>query len=104
MSIKLVCRNPVFTNFKQDGSQDEVSQMIISILSLMANFERQMILQRQREGNEIAIKKGLYRGRKVGTQENEDRFMEKARNQKILSYLNKRYRYSEISKIVGCSF
>ena len=104
MGIKVVCRNPNLTNFKSDGSQDEVSQMIISILSIMANFERQMILQRQREGIEIAKTKGLYMGRKVGTQETKMKFIQKQRNQKILSYLEKEYPYSEISKIVGCSF
>lgn len=104
MNIKVVCRNPNLTNFKSDGSQDEVSEMIISILSTMAKFERNMILQRQREGIEIAKKKGLYRGRKVGTKETRAKFIKKERNQKILQYLDKGYRYNEISKIVGCSF
>jgi DNA invertase Pin-like site-specific DNA recombinase len=104
MGIKVVCRNPNLTNFKADGSQDEVSQMIISILSIMANFERNMILQRQKEGIFIAKQKGLYRGRKVGTQETKINFIQKSRNQKILSYLEKEYPYSEISKIIGCSF
>ena len=104
MGIKVVCRNPNLTNFKSDGSQDEVSQMIISILSIMASFERQMILQRQREGIEIAKTKGLYMGRKVGTQETKMKFIQKQRYKKILSYLEKEYPYSEISKIVGCSF
>ena len=45
-NIKVVCRNPNLTNFKSDGSQDEVSEMIISILSIMAKFEKNMILQR----------------------------------------------------------
>lgn len=104
LGIKVVCRNPNLTNFKADGSQDEVSQMIISILSIMANFERNMILQRQKEGIFIAKQKGLYRGRKVGTQETKLNFIQKSRNQKILSYLEKDYPYSEISKIIGCSF
>ena len=103
-NIKVVCRNPNLTNFKSDGSQDEVSEMIISILSTMAKFERNMILQRQREGIEIAKQKGLYRGRKVGTKETRAKFIKKDRNQKILQYLDKNYRYSEISKIVGCSY
>ena len=54
LGIKVVCRNPNLTNFRSDGSQDEVSQMIISIFSIMANFERKMILERQGEGIEIA--------------------------------------------------
>ena len=46
LGISINCRNPNLTNFKSDGSQDEVSEMIISILSTMAKFERKMILQR----------------------------------------------------------
>ena len=104
LGIKVVCRNPNLTNFKSDGSQDEVSEMIISILSTMAKFERKMILQRQKEGIKIAKEKGLYRGRKVGTQETNEKFLQKESSQKILKYLEKGYKYGEISKIVGCSF
>lgn len=102
--IKVVCRNPNLTNFKEDGSQDEVSAMIISILSTMASFERNMILQRQREGIAIAKAKGVYKGRKVGTLESNETFLKKPRSQKILGYLEKGYKYAEICKIVGCSF
>ena len=104
LGIKIICRNPNLTNFKEDGTQDEVSEMIISILSVMAKFERNMILQRQKEGIIIAKAKGLYRGRKIGTRETRERFLKKERNQKILQYLNKGYRYAEISKILGCSY
>ena len=102
--IKVVCRNPNLTNFKEDGSQDEVSQMIISILSTMASFERNMIRQRQLEGIAIAKTKGVYRGRKVGTLESNETFLKKTRSQKILNYIEKGYTYAEICKIVGCSF
>ena len=104
LGIKVVCRNPNLTNFKNDGTQDEVSEMIISILSTMAKFERNMILQRQKEGIKIAKAKGLYRGRKVGTKETLDKFLMKQSSQKILHYLSKGYKYHEICKIVGCSF
>ena len=104
LGIKVVCRNPNLTNFKSDGTQDEVSEMIISILSTMAKFERNMILQRQKEGIKIAKAKGLYRGRKVGTEETKEKFLQKTSNQKILTYLSKGYKYDEISKIIGCSY
>lgn len=104
LGIKVVCRNPNLTNFKNDGTQDEVSMMIISILSIMAKFERDMILQRQKEGIRIAKEKGVYRGRKVGTQETKEKFLKKSNNQKILEYLSKGYKYNEISKIMGCSY
>jgi DNA invertase Pin-like site-specific DNA recombinase len=104
LGISINCRNPNLTNFKSDGSQYEVSEMIISILSTMAKFERKMILQRQKEGIRIAKEKGKYRGRKVGTKESKEKFIKKERNQKILEYLSKGYKYDEISKIVGCSY
>lgn len=104
MGIRIVCRNPNLTNFKSDGTIDDISQMIISILSIMASFERKMILERQREGIAIAKIKNIYRGRKIGTIESREDFLNKARNQKILFYLEKGYRYSEICKIVSCSF
>jgi DNA invertase Pin-like site-specific DNA recombinase len=104
LGIQIVCRNPNLTNFKSDGSEDEVSQMIISILSTMAKFERSMILQRQKSGIERAKLQGRYKGRKVGTKETKEKFIEKPRNQKILSFLKKGYKYNEICEIVGCSF
>ena len=63
-----------------------------------------MILERQREGIKIAKEKGLYRGRNVGKQETKEKFISKASSQKILQYLNKGYKYNEISMIVGCSY
>lgn len=104
LGIKVVCRNPNLTNFKSDGTQDEVSMMIISILSIMGKFERDMILVRQKEGIKIAKEKGVYRGRKVGTQETKEKFLQKPNNQKIIGYLDKKYKYNEISKIMGCSY
>ena len=104
LGVRIVCRNPNLTNFKVDGTEDEVSSMIISILSIMASFERKMILTRQQEGILLAKMKGKYRGRKIGTQETKMNFLNKPRNQKILGYLEKDYPYSEISKIIGCSF
>ena len=104
LGIKVVCRNPNLTNFKSDGTEDEVSGMIISILSIMASFERKTILDRQKEGIILAKQRGAYSGRRIGTLESKEKFIEKPRNQKILSYLEKRYPYSEICKIVGCSF
>ncbi len=104
LGVKVVCRNPNLTNFKNDGTEDEISSMIISILSIMASFERKTILERQKEGIILAKQRGAYSGRQIGTQESKEKFSQKPRNQKILSYLEKRYPYSEICKIVGCSF
>lgn len=39
------------------------SELLMNIFSSLAQFERKMTLQRQREGIEIAKKKGVYKGR-----------------------------------------
>ncbi|EGK09147.1 resolvase [Desmospora sp. 8437] len=39
------------------------SELLMNIFSSLAQFERKMALQRQREGIEIAKKKGVYKGR-----------------------------------------
>lgn len=104
LGIKVVCRNPNLTNFKPDGTQDEVSEMIISILSIMSKFERNMILQRQKEGIRIAKIQGKYKGRAIGTKESKEEFLDKPNNKKIIQYLSSGYTYAEISKIMTCSF
>jgi DNA invertase Pin-like site-specific DNA recombinase len=104
LGVKVVCRNPNLTNFKSDGTPDEVSAMIISILSIMASYEKSQIRQRQLEGVALAKQRGVYRGRKINTKESKDKFISKPRNQKILNYLNKGYKFSEISEIVKCSY
>jgi len=41
-----------------------ISQLMLSILGSFAEFERALIKERQREGIELAKRKGVYRGRK----------------------------------------
>ncbi len=103
-NVKVVCRNPNLSNFKSGGKQDEVSEMIITILSTMAKFERSMIKERQMEGIQIAKAKGKYGGRKIGTVETVDNFLKKDKSKQIIMYLNKGYPYKEISEIMSCSF
>ena len=49
--------------FARDES-DPCAMLMLNILGAFAEFERSLILQRQREGIEIAKRKGVYRGRK----------------------------------------
>lgn len=41
-----------------------MSTLMLSVMGAFAQFERALILERQREGIAIAKKKGVYRGRK----------------------------------------
>jgi len=47
-----------------DGSADKYGTLMLQIMGAVSEFERAMILERQREGIRIAQAKGTYRGRK----------------------------------------
>jgi DNA invertase Pin-like site-specific DNA recombinase len=47
------------------GESDHTGTLMLSIMGAVAQFERAMILERQREGIRIAQAKGTYRGRKA---------------------------------------
>jgi DNA invertase Pin-like site-specific DNA recombinase len=102
--ITIECRNPNIRNIGNDGKEDIFSKMIMSILSVMSNFEKDMIRERQLEGIRIAKSKGLYVGRAVNTKERKDDFLSKSKNKKIAEYLSSGYTQSEIVKILNCSF
>jgi DNA invertase Pin-like site-specific DNA recombinase len=48
-----------------DGTTDKMGTLMLQIMGAVAEFERAMILERQREGIRIAQAKGTYRGRKA---------------------------------------
>ncbi|MGB2232730.1 MAG: recombinase family protein [Flavobacteriaceae bacterium] len=85
----------------EDGSENDISKMVISILGVVAEMERKMIKERQLEGIAIAKANKVYKGRNKGTKESIFDFLKKEKNKKALEYLNKGYKQIEVSKIVG---
>ena len=51
--------------------------MIVSVLANVAEMERENIKERQREGIAIAKAKGIYHGRKQGTELTDEQLLEK---------------------------
>jgi DNA invertase Pin-like site-specific DNA recombinase len=102
--IVIECKNPSFRNINEDGTVDKFSELMLSILSTMSQFEKSLIRERQMEGIKIRKEKGLYGGRRIGTKDSVSSFLNKKRSQSILLYLNKgTYSYDEISKILSVS-
>ena len=102
--IIIVCRNPNIRNFDVNGKVDMFSELMMSILSTMSVFEKNLIKERQMEGIRVRKAKGLYGGRKIGSVDTADRFLNKPKNKKIIEYLEKgTHTYLEISKILSCS-
>lgn len=50
-----------------DGKENLASKLLISILGAVAQTERELIRERQREGIALAKKRGEYKGRKKGS-------------------------------------
>ncbi|MBZ9779847.1 recombinase family protein [Psychroflexus sp. CAK8W] len=84
-----------------DGSENDISKMVISILGVVAEMERKMIRERQLEGIAIAKAKGKYQGRSKGTSEDLVRFLNKPKNKKAIELIKKGYKNIEVSKVVG---
>lgn len=84
-----------------DKIEDPITKMIISILGIVSEMEKTQIKERQIEGIKIAKLKGIYTGRKKGSKENVSNFLNKEKNKKALTYLQKGYSGKEISKIIG---
>tara|TARA_B110000503_G_scaffold131574_1_gene206427 strand:- start:1620 stop:2228 length:609 start_codon:yes stop_codon:yes gene_type:complete len=102
--IRLVCRNPNFQNLNDEGKTDMFSELMISILSTMSDFERKMIRERQREGIERSKLEGKYRGRQVGTSESIEKFLSKPKTKMIIKDIENGYTTQEISFRCRCSF
>jgi DNA invertase Pin-like site-specific DNA recombinase len=58
--VQFLKENLTFT-----GEDSPMSNLLLSLLGAVAEFERSMIRERQREGIELAKKKGVYKGRKL---------------------------------------
>ena len=83
-----------------DGSENQISKMIISILGVVAEMERNLIKERQVEGIAIAKASGVYKGRKKGTTECNLKFLNKPKVKKAIEYLNKGMKGVEVQKLV----
>jgi DNA invertase Pin-like site-specific DNA recombinase len=59
VSIKFIKESLEFTA----GNDNSMNNLLLTMLGAVAQFERELMLERQREGIEIARQKGLYKGR-----------------------------------------
>lgn len=85
----------------EEGKENSVAKLIISVLGTVAEMNRNQIRENQAEGIKIAKAKGKYLGRKKGSAETALQFLSKPKNQKALELLKKGYKGTEVAKIVG---
>lgn len=85
----------------EKGNENPIAKMMISILGVVAEMEKKLILERQLEGIAIAKMKNIYTGRKKGTKEDPLKFLSKPKNKKAMELLKKGYKGIEVSRITG---
>jgi DNA invertase Pin-like site-specific DNA recombinase len=89
------------STLNEQGKENPISKMMISILGIVGEMEKTQIRERQLEGIKIAKLKGTYKGRVQGSKEDTLKFLGKEKNRKALEYLKKGYKAVEISQLTG---
>ena len=93
--------NQGLRTLNEDGSENPISKLIINIMGVIGEMERNQLKERQYQGIQIAKARGVYKGRVEGTKEDVLTFLSKPKNKKTIDLIKKGYKGVEISKIVG---
>jgi DNA invertase Pin-like site-specific DNA recombinase len=86
-----------------DGKKNPIWNLITSVMSSLYELERENILERTEMGRKMYVINGGKLGRKIGTVENRQEFLQKETNQKIISLLDKGKSVRDISGRLGVS-
>jgi DNA invertase Pin-like site-specific DNA recombinase len=86
-----------------DGKKNPIWNLITSVMSSLYELERENICERTEMGRKMFVINGGKLGRKVGTVENRQEFLQKETNQKIISLLDKGKSVRDISGRLGIS-
>lgn len=84
-----------------DGKPNPTFKMIVSVLGNVAEMERNNMLERQRQGIQIAKANGTYKGRLYGTRMTDDEIL--AKYKAVVRELKNGESLRRASKIGGCS-
>lgn len=84
-----------------DGKQNPIFKMIVSVLGNVSEMERNNMLERQKQGIEIAKAKGVYKGRLYGSRMTEEEFLKKYR--KVEIELRNGESLRRAARLGGCS-
>lgn len=89
------------STLNENGVENPIAKMIISILGVVGEMERKLILERQREGIELAKLQKRFLGRKKGTKDDPLKFLSKPKNKKAMELIKKDYKNIEVARITG---
>lgn len=98
-----ICVDFVSQGFKTldaNGQESHIAKLMIATLGIVSEMQRNQIRENQLQGVRLAKMKGIYKGRKPGSQEDRLKFLSKDKNKKALDLLKKGYKSVEIAKIL----
>lgn len=101
--VNVVVRNMGNLQSRVDGKKNSIWNLITTIMSSLNQLERENILERTSMGRKMYVMKGGKLGRKKGTNENIQTFINKPKNQSIVKYLNMGKSIRDISSRLGVS-
>jgi DNA invertase Pin-like site-specific DNA recombinase len=83
-----------------DNKKNSTAALMINLLSSISEYERELIKERTQQGREIAKARGKYKGRKRGTQINDEDYKRKYLKdiEAVKSMLERKVRIMYISK------
>jgi len=84
-----------------NGKPNSAFKLIISVIGNIAEMERESLLERQREGINIAIAKGVYKGRVKGSVESDEQVLDKYKE--VVKYLKKGQSLRDTAKLCHVS-
>lgn len=90
-----------FQTLTEDGKENPMAKIVISVMGSIAEMERNRIKERTAEGIKIAQANGKFRGRKVGSVQSTSRLLE--RHPVIVKKLYKGLTVREVAEITGKS-
>lgn len=86
-----------------NGNINPAAQIVLSVLGTLAEINKNKIKIAQAEGIAIRKLKGLYTGRKLGSCEDRNKFLNKDKSIRIQKYLDDGIAVTHIAKIADCS-
>jgi DNA invertase Pin-like site-specific DNA recombinase len=104
LKVCIVIEKEGIRTLNQDGTRNHTGDMVLSVMACVAQMEKDIIVDRVKQGIAVARAVGRYSGRKKGTTESTYKFLNKPKSKKIVEMLDEGlYPISHISKILGVS-
>ena len=100
INIQFIKEN--FSTLSADGTENEMGNIVLSVMGNIAQMERKRIKERQKEGIAVAKSKGVYikhAGKKLGYKESTEKFL--AKHKDVQLKLSEGLKYRDIAKLTG---